>query len=137
MKTNDFETETAEIKKQIKKEIKKTPDGDQVELCGVVVRTAKGIEVRQVENLSKYSGGEYIMCPKDLGEKCVDTDFLGGKKKNSFMGVWHTHPFWSSDPSQKDVKNMLISKWYFIYSVVDDDLTAFKKEKVHSTNKAR
>jgi proteasome lid subunit RPN8/RPN11 len=130
IKMKDFDKETKEIKKQIKKKVNTDIDGREVELCGVVVKTPKGIEVRTVENLSKYSGGEYIMDPKGLGEACMDTDFLGGKKKNKFMGVWHTHPFWDSDPSQKDVKNMLISRWYFIYSVINDTLTAFKKEKV-------
>ena len=118
------------IKDEIQLLVNENPEGENKEMCGVVILTPDGIEARSVSNLSKTEEVHYAMCPKELGEKVDDTDFLGGENKNVFLGVWHTHPFHDSNPSSIDINNMLLNRWYFIYSVVNGDLTMFKKDKV-------
>ena len=116
-----------EILRQIRLIVKK--QGNERELCGVIVAGSK-VEVRQVTNISNSEGVEYQMDPVELGEATKDTDFLGGKPDKVFIGIWHTHPLWSSDPSSIDITNMLWGRWYFIYSCVDDDMSFTYKDKV-------
>ena len=127
---------TREILSQIRKIVKK--QGTKKELCGVIVAEENlirfnteqeyKIKVRQVKNVADGQIADYQLDPVEFGEKAGDSDFFGGKKM--FIGFWHTHPHWSSDPSQVDIPNMLIDRWYFIYSCRDDDMTYNYKGKV-------
>lgn len=115
-----------EIKQQIKDIVNQTDDGDIRELCGVVVLVGTKIEVRVVTNIAKpMSQSDYEMSPQELGEKTKDTDLFRDEADNTFLGIWHTHPHSDSMPSQIDVRNCLMNRVYYIYSVKDDTLHNF------------
>jgi proteasome lid subunit RPN8/RPN11 len=115
-----------EIKNQIKKIVFGTLNGREKELCGVIVLVKDKIKVRQVKNIVRSSQHEdYIMCPIDLSEQSHDTDLFRDIAENTFIGFWHTHPSWSSLPSQIDIRNCFFNRRYFIYSVPDDSLNSF------------
>jgi proteasome lid subunit RPN8/RPN11 len=122
--------ELEKIKNDIKNIIENTDNGENIELCGVVVRTKKGIDTRQLKNVAQSTHiTDYEMSPQELGEKTHDTTLFRAKAENEFLAVWHTHPHSSSHPSSIDINNCLFERDYIIYSVVDDDILIFKLSK--------
>ena len=111
--------------KTIKENIKAIADTDK-EICGVVVQTKKGIEIRQITNSSDGKSTHYQMSPQALSEATQDTDLFRKKAENTLIGIWHTHPHNSSRPSQIDVNTCLMNRNYIIYSVRDDTITVFR-----------
>jgi proteasome lid subunit RPN8/RPN11 len=118
-----------EIRKQIQEIVESNLYGKEYELCGVVVETEKGIEVREIKNNSSGSKSvHYEMCPLDFGEKTKDTDFYLAEGKNKLIGIWHTHPNHTSHPSTIDLNYSLFDKNYIIYSPKDRTISVFKKQ---------
>ena len=115
-----------EIKQRIKDIVNQSDDADIRELCGVVVLVGTEIEVRTITNIAEpMSQSDYKMSPKELGEKTKDTDLFRSEAENTFLGFWHTHPHSDSMPSQVDIRNCMLNKDYYIYSVRDESLHKF------------
>lgn len=113
--------------KTIKEDIKAIADIDK-EICGVVVQTKKGIELRQIKNSADSKNIHYQMNPQALSEATQDTDLFREKAENTLIGIWHTHPHNSSRPSQIDINTCLMDRNYIIYSVRDDTITVFRMQ---------
>jgi len=123
-------SELMKIKNDIKSIIAHTDNGTKVELCGVIVRSEKGIETRQLENVAKGDKSvDYEISPQELGKKTYDTTLFRETAKNEFIAVWHTHTHNSSHPSSVDIHNCLFDRNYIIYSVMADDILVFKLSK--------
>ena len=91
-----------DIKRKLEIECEKKPD---IEVCGFVVESDEGFDVIPCENRSTNPENEFYIPAKE---------FLYIKTKYKIVGIYHSHPHDTSDPSEFDEKTSDLVCYPFI-----------------------
>lgn len=87
--------------KTIKAILKHAEAGYPNEICGVVVITEKGEEYIRCVNTSTDPAEEFSMCP---------VSYLEAEAQGEVVGIVHSHPDWTTQPSNHDIAVMTTNR---------------------------
>ena len=99
-------------------------------------------KLKQITNVAENKINKFTPDPQEFFNVLSNTKYFDKNKTDYLIGLYHTHPFGKSTPSQRDITYGLNYKiLYFIYGKKDSKLKAYrynkntiKKVQIHEIN---
>jgi len=111
------------VSKTIYREIVDRSEKCQNEVCGLLFSDGS---VLHAKNVSDSESVEYQFSPEDYG---VFLNYHRGLKTDKkVVGIYHSHPRWSANPSYTDIRKAYPNYMYLIYSCTEHLARAFVLE---------